>query len=134
MAPKPDDIVLRPISRVDCVVLLCDDVKRMRTFYRDVMEISLAADSERWVEFHLGNCALVLRPRGRAYDGESAAHNSVAVQLSFRVETREVDEWYRRLVRKGVEIAEAPIDQPWEHRTLFFRDPEGTLVEIYAEL
>jgi catechol 2,3-dioxygenase-like lactoylglutathione lyase family enzyme len=25
-------------------------------------------------------------------------------------------------------------DQPWGHRTLFFRDPDGNLLEIYADL
>ncbi len=128
------DIVPRLIAQLDYVVLLCDDIETMRAFYRDVMEMPLEADSDRWVEFRLGNCAIVLRPRGRPYDGESAPRDSVAVQLAFKVEAREVDEWYRDLVRKGAEIVEAPTDQSWAHRTLFFRDLEGTLLEIYAEI
>jgi catechol 2,3-dioxygenase-like lactoylglutathione lyase family enzyme len=27
-----------------------------------------------------------------------------------------------------------PTDQPWGHRTLFVRDPDGNVVEIYAEI
>jgi len=126
--------VPRPIARIDCVVLLCDDVERMREFYRDVMELPLATDSDQWVEFLHNECAIVLRPRGRSYDGKSVPHESVAVQLAFRVEAREVDEWYRDLVGRGAEIVEAPVDQSWGHRTLFFRDPEGSLLEIYAEI
>ena len=98
------------------------------------MELPLAAGSDQWMEFRLGNCTITLRPRGRSYDGKSAPHVSVAVQLAFRVETHEVDEWYCDLVRKGAEIVEVPSDQSWGHRTLFFRDPEGTLLEIYAEI
>jgi uncharacterized glyoxalase superfamily protein PhnB len=86
------------------------------------------------MEFRLGNCMIALRPRGRSYDGKSAPLVSIAVQLAFRVETDEVDEWYRDLGRKGASIVEAPTDQSWGHRTLFFRDPEGTLLEIYAEI
>ncbi len=124
----------RPIAKLDYVVLLCDDIEMMRAFYRDVMELPLAAESDDWMEFRLGNCAIVLRPRGRFYDGKSAPHESIAVQLAFKVGPREVNEWYRNLVRKGAEIVEAPTDQSWRHRTLFFRDPEGTLLEIYAEI
>jgi catechol 2,3-dioxygenase-like lactoylglutathione lyase family enzyme len=27
-----------------------------------------------------------------------------------------------------------PTDQPWGHRTLFFRDPDGNVLEIYADI
>jgi catechol 2,3-dioxygenase-like lactoylglutathione lyase family enzyme len=27
-----------------------------------------------------------------------------------------------------------PTDRPWGHRTLFFRDPDGNILEIYADL
>jgi len=27
-----------------------------------------------------------------------------------------------------------PKDQPWGHRTVFFRDPDGNILEIYADL
>ena len=124
----------RPIAQLDYVVLLCDDIETMRAFYRDLMELPLASGPDQWVEFRIGNCAIALRPRGRSYDGKSAPHVSVAAQLAFRVEMQEVDEWYRHLVRKGAEIVEAPTDQSWGHRTLFFRDPEGALLEIYAEI
>ncbi|HEY6420841.1 MAG TPA: VOC family protein [Candidatus Binataceae bacterium] len=122
------------LHRLDYVVLLCTDLERMRAFYRDVMRMPLAADSDQWVELRLDNLTFVLWPRGRSYDGPSGAIGSVAVQLAFRVEVPEVDEWHRELVRNGVEIVEAPTDQSWGHRTLFSRDPEGALIEIYAEI
>jgi catechol 2,3-dioxygenase-like lactoylglutathione lyase family enzyme len=34
----------------------------------------------------------------------------------------------------GVAIVSGPTDQDWGHRTLFFRDPDGNVLEIYAEL
>ena len=34
----------------------------------------------------------------------------------------------------GVPILRGPTDLPdWRHRTLFFRDPEDNIIEIYAE-
>ena len=38
------------------------------------------------------------------------------------------------LLAKGVPILRGPTDLPeWRHRTLFFRDPEDNIIEIYAE-
>ena len=60
---------------------------------------------------------------------------SAAVQLAFRVPPPEVDECHRELVARGIEILSPPRDlASWRHRTLFFRDTEGNVIEIYAEL
>jgi len=36
--------------------------------------------------------------------------------------------------RHGVDLLEPPTNQPFGHRTLFFRDPDGNLLEVYAEI
>ena len=41
---------------------------------------------------------------------------------------------YRELLEKQVEILEPPRDWSYGHRTLFFRDPEGNILEIYADI
>ncbi|MEH2486529.1 catechol 2,3-dioxygenase-like lactoylglutathione lyase family enzyme [Bradyrhizobium sp. AZCC 2230] len=38
------------------------------------------------------------------------------------------------LVRQGVALLSPPTNQPFGHRTLFFRDPDGNLLEVYAEI
>jgi catechol 2,3-dioxygenase-like lactoylglutathione lyase family enzyme len=39
-----------------------------------------------------------------------------------------------RVVPEGVTILREPTDLPeWRHRALFIRDPEGNVIEIYAE-
>jgi catechol 2,3-dioxygenase-like lactoylglutathione lyase family enzyme len=38
------------------------------------------------------------------------------------------------LEERGVAIVSPPTDQPFGHRTLFFRDPDGNVLEIYAEI
>jgi hypothetical protein len=34
------------------------------------------------------------------------------------------------LAKRGVTIVSPPTDQPFGHRTLFFRDPDGNVLEI----
>jgi catechol 2,3-dioxygenase-like lactoylglutathione lyase family enzyme len=56
------------------------------------------------------------------------------VQLAFKVEPEEVYPCYAELVERQVEILDPPRDWDYGHRTLFFRDPEGNILEIYAEI
>lgn len=127
---------IKSIREIDYVILLCKDMDGSRTFYRDVMQFPLEEDQKDWVRFRVGSGFLTLRPRGQWlgwHDG-AAVTGSASVQLAFRVAPGEVDECHSELVEKGVEILDPPQDQTFGHRTLFFRDPEGNVLEIYAEL
>jgi catechol 2,3-dioxygenase-like lactoylglutathione lyase family enzyme len=46
----------------------------------------------------------------------------------------EVDLCYEQLAAKGVPILDPPTDQPRGHRTVYFADPEGNILEISAEI
>jgi catechol 2,3-dioxygenase-like lactoylglutathione lyase family enzyme len=127
---------INSIREIDYVILLCEDMEGSRTFYRDVMRFSLEEDQKDWVRFRVGSGFLTLRPRGQWlgwHDGAAVA-GSASVQLAFRVTPQEVDACHVELVQKGVEILDPPQDQAFAHRTLFFRDPEGNVLEIYAEM
>ena len=39
-----------------------------------------------------------------------------------------------QLEANGVTIVAPVTDQPWRHCTLFVRDPDGNVIEIFAEL
>jgi glyoxylase I family protein len=107
-----------------------------RAFYRDVMKFPIETDLEKWVSFRVGAALLTLRPRGpwTVCDDGKAVPGSAAVQLAFRVPPPAVDACHAELVAQGVPILRGPTDLPdWRHRTLFFRDPEDNIIEIYAE-
>jgi lactoylglutathione lyase len=128
---------LKDIHNIDYAVLLCRNLKATRSFYKDVMGFALEHDSENWVSFRVGATLLTLRPRGRSPAGGDdgpAAPGSAAIQLAFRVPPPAVDRCHAELVANDVPIVRPPTDLPsWRHRTLFFRDPEDNLIEIYAE-
>ncbi len=125
------------IRNIDYVVLLCEDLARARQFYLDVMKFRLERETPRWVSFHVGSGLLCLRPRtleGLFQDGPGAP-GSASVQLAFRVSPPEIDACHAELIAKGVEMMGPPRDIPaWRHRALFFRDSEGNVIEIYAEV
>ena len=127
---------LKDIRTVDYVVLLCTNMMETRRFYQDVMGFPIDFDSENWVSFRVGSTLLTLKPRGPslAWDDGPAVPGSAAVQLAFRVPPPAVDTCHAELVAKNIPIVRAPTDLPsWRHRTLFFRDPEDNIIEIYGE-
>jgi glyoxylase I family protein len=94
-------------------------------------------DRPTWVSFRVGSGLLTLRPRGPglAWDDGPAVAGSAAVQLAFRVPPPAIDDWHAVLVARGVPILSPPQElAAFRHRTLFFRDPEGNIVELYAEI
>ncbi len=128
---------VKEIRNCDYTILLCRKMKETRAFYKDVMGFPIELDLDNWVSFRVGATLLTLGPRGRglAWDDGPAAPGSAAVQLAFRVPPAAVDACHAELVAKGVTIVREPADLAgWRHRTLFFRDPEDNVVEIYAEI
>lgn len=127
---------LSAIRNLDHTVLLCRRLPETRAFYRDVMGFPIETDRESWVSFRVGATLLSLRPRGvwSVCDDGAALPGSAAVQLAFRVPPQAVDACHAELIARGVPILRGPTDLPsWRHRTLFFRDPEDNIIEIYAE-
>jgi len=123
---------LKSISWLGYVVLQCQDIQATRKFYRDVMGLPIAYERADWIQFQVGATGLVLRPLDGGLRDRRAERPTV--QLGFRFRYDEITACYEDLKARGVEMLEPPSDQGWGHCTLFFRDPEGNLVEIYAEL
>jgi catechol 2,3-dioxygenase-like lactoylglutathione lyase family enzyme len=114
-------------------VLLCRDLDGTVAFYRDTLGLPLAHELPGWLELDAGATRLSLRRRDRPYDGGAPA--GAGVQLAFRVAAgHDVDAWYARLLGAAADVVEAPTTTDYGHRTVFFRDPEGNVVEIYAEV
>lgn len=85
----------------------------------------------------IGGTILTLRPRtpveGFA-DGPDSA-DSASVQLAFRVPPSAIEACHAELLAAEADVIRGPTDLPdWRHRTIFFRDPEQNLLEIYAEI
>jgi len=125
--------MLANIRNLDNVILLCDDTTQMKAFYHETLGFPIYRDWEGWIEMRIGAVLLTLRKRGRPYDGEKHP-DSAGVQLAFRVAPPEVEACYHELLQKQIEIIEAPRDQDYSHRTLFFKDPEGNILEIYTDI
>lgn len=120
------------IQSIDYTVIFVRDMTAMRRFYEDVLGFPLLREFTGWFEYGIGSNTLA-RPTRTARDAP-VPNGSAALQLAFKVSPPQVDACADELVRKGVALLSPPTDQPFGHRTVFFRDPDGNLLEVYAEL
>jgi catechol 2,3-dioxygenase-like lactoylglutathione lyase family enzyme len=125
----------RAIRAIDYTVVFVRDMQAMRHFYEEVLGFELLRElSAGWIEYRVGGNTLALaRPSRTAKDAPTPT-GSASLQLAFKVSVSEVDLCAEELVRQGITLLSPPTDQPFGHRTLFFRDPDGNLLEIYAEI
>ncbi len=123
------------IRSVDYTVILVRDMAAMRRFYEDVLRFPLTRElSAGWIEYQIGSVTLALSRPGRTAKDAPTPKGSASLQLAFKVDVDDVDRCAEELLRHGVELLEPPTNQPFGHRTLFFRDPDGNLLEVYAEI
>lgn len=126
--------MLTALTQLNYVIVLCDDLARMKAFYRKLFAFPIDSESETGLTFRAGSVLLSLRKRTRDYDGQGVRGDLPGVQVAFLVSRADVDLSYRQLLEMGVTVVDPPTDQPRGHRTVYFTDPEGNLLEIYAEI
>ena len=123
------------IRAIDYTVIFVRDMAAMRRFYGEVLRFSLLRElSPGWIEYQIGGNILALsRPHRTAKDAPTPP-GSASLHLAFKVAAPDVDRCADELVRQGVDLLEPPTNQSFGHRTLFFRDPDGNLLEVFAEI
>jgi lactoylglutathione lyase len=126
---------LKAIRGLDYTILFARDMRAMRSFYENTMRFeqyfSLGDD---WNEYRVGRNILALCKPGLVVPDATLPIGRAAVHLAFQVRREEVDSCEATLRADRVAIVAGATDQPCGHRTMFFRDPDGNLLEIYADI
>jgi catechol 2,3-dioxygenase-like lactoylglutathione lyase family enzyme len=134
--PNPNSrSAFRAIRAIDYTVIFVRDMPVMRRFYEDILGFSLLRElSPSWIEYRVGDNTLALARPSRTAADAPTPNGSASLQLAFKVSASEVDQCADELVRQGFHLLSPPSDQAFGHRTLFFRDPDGNLLEVFADI
>ena len=115
--------------------LITNDVKRLVEFYEPVLALKAKKTGEDYAEFPTGVGVLAIFSKDaqeKYIPGSAEAAKNRSVVLQFRVS--DVDQEYRRLQSLVKSWVKAPTTQPWGTRSIYFRDPDGNLVDFYAPI
>lgn len=126
---------LSHIRQIDYTVIFARDMRAMREFYESVMEFPLMrALGDRWFEYRIGATTLALTEHGLMFNDAPTEQGALSLQLAFRVPPPVVGECAAALEGHGIKLILPLTDQPWGHRMILFRDPDGNVLEIFAEI
>jgi len=114
--------------------VITDDVPTLAAFYAAVLD----ADVEGAAPFARVTVPGAVLSFFATQEMESMVPGvmSDAVSGRFTLEFRvaDVDARHERLPAQGIEIIKPPTTQPWGRRSVWLRDPDGNIVNLYQEV
>jgi catechol 2,3-dioxygenase-like lactoylglutathione lyase family enzyme len=125
------------LDRVLETALYVDDLERAAAFYDEVLELPILSKDARFRAYDVGGTnVLLLFLRGATLDtvhlpgGTIPPHDGHGpLHVAFAVARDDLPAWERRLGERGIEI-EGRTDWPRGGRSIYFRDPDGHLLEL----
>ncbi len=117
--------------------LYVDDMERARRFYEHILGLRLMFSDDRLAAYDVGGRSVLLLFRQGACltpaklpGGSIPPHDgSGPVHFAFAISRDDLRPWEERLREHGVEI-EARTDWPRGGHSIYFRDPDGHVVEL----
>jgi catechol 2,3-dioxygenase-like lactoylglutathione lyase family enzyme len=116
------------------ISLITPDVIRLRAFYERVLQVEGEGDA-RHVEMHTTGAGLTLfswQGMEEMAPGSMTGAGHGGTIVGFEV--ADVDAEDARLRALGVPIVKPPQTYPWGTRSVWFRDPDGNLVNFFARV
>jgi uncharacterized glyoxalase superfamily protein PhnB len=113
--------------------LITNNVKRLVDFYEPVLAVKAKWSGRDYAEFPTGVGVLAIfseEAQQRYIPGSTEAAKNKSMVLEFKV--ADVDQQYRRLQSSVKTWVKPPTTQPWGTRSIYFRDPDGNLVDFYT--
>ncbi len=124
------------VQRIDHVVLTVADLERTIAFYERVLGMTPVSfgDGRRALAF--GDQKLNLHQAGREFEPKALRPTPGAVDICFTTDVP-LDEVAAHLRSQSIRIELGPVDKIGARRalrSLYFRDPDGNLIEVANEV
>ncbi len=119
------------VPRLANTCLITNDVKRLVEFYEPILGLKAKRSGEDYAEFPTDGAVLAIfsqEAQQKYIPGSTEAATNKSVILEFKV--ADVDQEYQRLQSLVKTWVKPPTTQPWGTRSIYFRDPDGNLVDF----
>jgi catechol 2,3-dioxygenase-like lactoylglutathione lyase family enzyme len=124
------------VQRIDHVVVTVADVDRTLAFYERVLGMTAVSFGEGRRALAFGDQKLNLHQAGREFEPKALRPTPGAIDLCFTTDVP-LDEVEAHLHSQSVVIEHGPVDKIGARstlRSLYFRDPDGNLIEVSNEI
>jgi len=127
----------KSIVKFTHVCLITKKLEILRDFYQAVLQVEPKVYQEDYLEFPVEGAILSLYRQEsleQTVPGAMQAGYNRSVMLEFQV--ADVDREYHRLKQSQLPLdwVMVPTTFPWGNRSIYFRDPEGNMVNLYSKV
>ena len=122
------------MKRFNGICIITRNVPELRNFYRDVLQADFEGDDNFTVFSNEGVILSLFHLQGmeQMAPGAMAGAGYGGCTLEFEVE--DVDQEFERLIELNIPIVKPPTTQSWGLRSVWFRDPNGNIVNFFARM
>ena len=120
------------ITHLDHLVLTVKDVPRSVAFYTKVLGMTVVVFDGGRVALSFGRQKINLHEEGKEFEPKAMRPTSGSADLCF-ISDASIDSVTSTLVSQGIEIVEGPVSKTGACgpiRSIYFRDPDGNLIEV----
>jgi catechol 2,3-dioxygenase-like lactoylglutathione lyase family enzyme len=116
------------------ICLVTDDVLQLADFYCNVLGVESDGDDNH-VELKTSGAVLtIFSNKGMEEMAPGCMIGSGVGGFTMGFEVSDVDEEFIRLQTLGVFFVKQPKSYPWGTRSVWFRDPDGNIINFYQTL
>jgi catechol 2,3-dioxygenase-like lactoylglutathione lyase family enzyme len=114
------------------ICLITQDMRRLCEFYQTVLEV-VAQGDEFFASLPVPGAELsIFAAPGMQTMAPGSMEGAGTGSYSLEFEVGNVDQEYERLKTLNVPVIKPPTTQPWGLRSVWFRDPDGNIINFYA--
>jgi len=116
------------------VCLITPNLKRMQDFYQAVLQVT-TEEEPGVVSFSTAGLELaIFAAQGMDTFAPGSMEGAGYGSFTLDFEVEDVDREYQRLKNMNVTVLKQPETHPWGRRSFWFRDPDGNIVNFYANV
>jgi catechol 2,3-dioxygenase-like lactoylglutathione lyase family enzyme len=116
------------------VCLVTQDVPRLVAFYRKVLRLPHEEGNVFEIIPVEGAMLSIYTADGMEKMAPGSLKDAGFGSYTLEFEVEDVDSEHERLVAEGVEIVKPPTTQSWGRRSVWFRDPDGNVVNFHMSV
>jgi catechol 2,3-dioxygenase-like lactoylglutathione lyase family enzyme len=113
--------------------LITDDVPALAAFYAAVLDAEVEGGDPFAKVTAPGAVLSFFSVQGMESMVPGSTATSASGNFTLEFQITDVDARHERLLAQGVQILKPPTTQPWGRRSVWLRDPDGNIVNLYRE-
>lgn len=122
--------------RLNGICLISANIASLRAFYIELLQIQPSGDDSWWVDFGVvGDTQLVMySQQGMEEMAPGSMTGSGNGRFTLEFEVDDPDAEFERMVAGGADVVKPPTTQTWGRRSVWLRDPDGNIVNLYCNV